>query len=195
MKENKKWLITTFILTFALAMVFGGVSNVVIEKMNLVMAIIVLVLVIALGIMFDMIGMAIATCEEAPFHAKAAKKHSGAKEVLRLLKAKDRATNISNDLIGDICGIVSGSAGALIAIKLSTILSIDVVIVSLVLSAFVAMITVGGKAIGKGISMNNAENIMYMVGAVIHLVAPVKDTPKKKKEKTKKDNQKTGKQK
>lgn len=195
MKENKKWLITTFILTFALAMVFGGVSNVVIEKMNLIMAIIVLVLVIALGIMFDMIGMAIATCEEAPFHAKAAKKHSGAKEVLRLLKAKDRATNISNDLIGDICGIVSGSAGALIAIKLSTLLNIDVVIVSLVLSAFVAMITVGGKAIGKGISMNNAENIMYMVGAVIHLVAPVKDTQKKKKEKTKKDNQKTGKQK
>lgn len=195
MKENKKWLITTFILTFALAMVFGGVSNVVIEKMNLIMAIIILVLVIALGIIFDMIGMAIATCEEAPFHAKAAKKHSGAKEVLRLLKAKDRATNISNDLIGDICGIVSGSAGALIAIKLSTLLNIDVVIVSLVLSAFVAMITVGGKAIGKGISMNNAENIMYMVGAVIHLVAPVKDTQKKKKEKTKKDNQKTGKQK
>lgn len=193
MKENKKWLITTFILTFALAMVFGGMSNVVIEKMNLTMAIIVLVLVIALGILFDMIGMAIATCEEAPFHAKAAKKHSGAKEVLRLLKAKDKATNISNDLIGDICGIVSGSAGALIAIKLSTIFNIDVVIVSLVLSAFVAMITVGGKAIGKGISMNNAENIMYMVGAVIHLVAPVKDTPKKKK--VKNENKKTGKQK
>ena len=55
MKENKKWLITTFILTFALAMVFGGVSNVVIEKMNLVMAIIVLVIVIALGIIFDIL--------------------------------------------------------------------------------------------------------------------------------------------
>ena len=193
MKENKKWLITTFILTFALAMVFGGVSNVVIEKMNLVMAIIVLIVVILLGIVFDMIGMAIATCEEAPFHAKAAKKHSGAKEVLRLLKAKDKATNVCNDLIGDICGIVSGSAGALIAIKLSTMLNVDVVIVSLILSAFVAMITVGGKAIGKGISMNKAENIMYIVGAVIHLVAPVKDTTKKKKVKQK-ENKKTRKQ-
>lgn len=193
MKENRKWIVTTFILTFILAMLFGGVSNVVIEKMNLIMAIIVLALVIALGIVFDMIGMAIATCEEAPFHAKAAKKHSGAKEVLRLLKAKDKATNVCNDLIGDICGIVSGSAGALIAIKLSMILSIDIVIVSLVLSAFVAMITVGGKAIGKGISMNNAENIMYMVGAAIHLVAPVKDISKNKK--NKKENQKTGKQK
>lgn len=181
MKENRKWIITTFILTFILAMLFGGASNVVIEKMNLVMAIIVLVLVIALGIMFDMIGMAIATCEEAPFHAKAAKKHSGAKEVIKLLKEKDKATNICNDLIGDICGIVSGSACALISVKISTILVMDVVIVSLVLSALVAMITVGGKAIGKGISMNNAENIMYMVGAVLHVVKPVKDKKKKSK--------------
>ncbi|MBQ8044239.1 MAG: hypothetical protein IJ272_08890 [Clostridia bacterium] len=186
MKENRKWIITTFILTFALAMVFGGVSNVVIEKMNLAMAIIVLVLVIALGIIFDMIGMSIATCEEAPFHAKAAKKHSGAKEVIKLLKEKDKATNVCNDLIGDICGIISGSACALISVKVSALLMVDVVIVSLVLSAMVAMITVGGKAIGKGISMNNAENIMYMVGAVIHLVAPVKD--KKKNNKTRKQD-------
>lgn len=181
MKENKKWIITTFVITFMLAMLFGGVSNVVIEKMNLVMAIIVLILVIAIGIVFDMIGMSIATCEEAPFHAKAAKKHSGAKEVIKLLKEKDKATNVCNDLIGDICGIVSGSACALVSVKVSTILNIDVVIVSLVLSALVAMITVGGKAIGKGISMNNAEKIMYMVGAVIHIVKPVKENNKKRK--------------
>lgn len=184
MKENKKWIITTFILTFLLAMAFGGVSNVVIEKMNLVMAIMVLTLVIALGILFDMIGMAIATCEEAPFHAKAAKKHSGAKEVLKLLKGKDRATNVCNDLIGDICGIISGSACALISVKVSVLLGVDVVIVSLILSAIVAMITVGGKAIGKGISMNNAENIMYMVGAVLHIVKPVKETKNIKKDRS-----------
>lgn len=179
MKENRKWIITTFILTFLLAMAFGGVSNVVIEKMNLILAIIVLVLVIALGIIFDMIGMAIATCEEAPFHAKAAKKHNGAKEVIKLLKEKDKATNVCNDLIGDICGIISGSACALISVKVSALLGIDVVIVSLVLSAIVAMVTVGGKAIGKGISMNNAEKIMYMVGAVLSVVKPVKETNKK----------------
>lgn len=183
MKENRKWIITTFILTFILAMLFGGVSNVVIEKMNLVLAIIVLILVILLGIMFDMIGMAIATCEEAPFHAKAAKKHNGAKEVIKLLKEKDKATNVCNDLIGDICGIVSGSACALVSVKLSALLGMDVVIVSLVLSAIVAMITVGGKAIGKGLSMNNAENIMYMVGAVLHIVKPIKENNNKKKRK------------
>ena len=178
MKENKKWIITTFTLTFVLAMLFGGVSNVVLEKMNIIFATIVLLVVIIVGILFDMIGMAIATCDEAPFHAKAAKKHNGAKEVIRMLKKKDKATNVCNDLMGDICGILSGSACALIAVKLSSILQMDIAIISLVLSAVVAAITVGGKAIGKGISMNNAEKIMYMVGAVLHIVWPVKEKRK-----------------
>jgi len=181
MKINKKWIMTTFIITFVLAIIFGGVSNVVIEKMNLIMAIVVLIFVIIIGISFDMIGMAIATCDEAPFHAKASKKHSGAKEAIKLLKEKDKATNVCNDLIGDICGIVSGSAGALVSVKLSTILCIDVVIVSLVLSAIVAMITVGGKAIGKGIAMNKAELITNMVGCVLHVLKPVRNKKKKRK--------------
>lgn len=185
MKENTKWIITTFMLTFMLALLFGGVSNVVIEKLNIILAILALATVMFIGIIFDMIGMAIATCDEAPFHAKAAKKHSGAKEVLRLLKEKDKATNVCNDLLGDICGIISGSAGALVAVKLAVILEMDVVIVSLVLSAIISAITVGGKALGKGISMKNAENIMYLVGGVLHIIAPVREKNKGNKKSNK----------
>lgn len=185
MKENTKWIITTFMLTFMLALLFGGVSNVVIEKLNIILAILVLVAVVVIGILFDMIGMAIATCDEATFHAKAAKKAGGAKEVLRLLKSKDRATNICSDLLGDICGIVSGSAGALISVKLAVILEIDVVMVSLVLSAIIAAVTVCGKALGKGISMKNAEAIMSVVGGIIHIIAPVKEKNKPNKKENK----------
>ena len=181
MKENNKWIVTTFVATFILSIIFGGVSNLVVEKLNIILAIIVLVLVIAIGILFDMIGMAIATCEEAPFHAKASKKQGGAKEVITLLKEKEKATNVCNDLLGDICGIISGSVCALIALRLSSILKIDMVVVSLVLSAIVAAITVGGKAMGKGIAMNNAEKIMYMVGNILHVIKPIKENKKIKK--------------
>ena len=174
MKDSKKWILLTFILTFILALIFGGVSNFVVEKMNILIATITLIIVILIGVIFDMIGMAIATCDEAPFHAKASKKHNGAKEVIRLLKNKEKASNICNDLVGDICGILSGSISALIAVKLSSMFNIDIVIVSLIISALVATITVGGKAIGKGISMNNAEEIMFKVGTVIYIVRPVK---------------------
>ena len=184
MKTDKKWIITTFLLTFMLSLLLGGASNIVIEKLNIWFALAVLLIVIAIGILFDMIGMAIATCEEAPFHAKASKKHSGAKEVIKLLKQKDRATNVCNDLMGDMCGIISGSLCALVSVKISAALNADVVIISLILGAIVASATVGGKAIGKGISMNNAESIMYMVGAIIHVVKPVKEKKKNRNKKS-----------
>lgn len=172
MKTNTKWIISMFIITFMLSLVLGGASNTVIEKMNLPIAIIVLIVIILIGILFDIIGMAVATCSEAPFHAKAARKAKGAKSVLRLLKSKDKATNFCNDLMGDMCGIVSGSASALIAVKLSSVLNIDIVITSLTMSAIVASATVGGKAIGKGFGMNKAEEIMNIVGNIISFFVP-----------------------
>ena len=46
MKDNRKWILTTFMLTFTLALVFGGVSNLVVEKMNIIIATITLIIVI-----------------------------------------------------------------------------------------------------------------------------------------------------
>lgn len=185
MKSNTKWIISMFIITFALALALGGFSNTVIEKMSLPFAIIILVVIIAIGILFDIIGMAIATCDEAPFHAKAAKKAKGSKQAIKLLKSKDKATNFCNDLMGDMCGIVSGSASALVAVKLSAILNIDVIIASLVMSAIVAAVTVGGKAMGKGVGIKNAEQIINIVGVILSIFSFGNND---KKSKTKKSN-------
>lgn len=175
MNKNRKWIITTIILTFVLALIFGGVSNLVVDKMNIFVASIMLVIIMIIGIIFDMIGIAIATCDAAPFHAKAAKKIYGAKETIKILKEKEKNTNICNDLLGDICGIVSGSLCALIAIKLSVITKIDIVFLSLILGAVVASITVGAKAAGKTVGIKNSEEILTFVGKIAHIVSPIKD--------------------
>lgn len=190
MKSNSKWIISMFIITFALALALGGFSNTVIEKMNLPFAIAILIVIIAIGIAFDIIGMAIATCDEAPFHAKAARKSKGAKQAISLLKSKDKATNFCNDLMGDMCGIVSGSASALIAVKLSTFLNADVIITSLVMSAIVAAVTVGGKAMGKGVGINKAESIINGVGVALSIFSFKKNSKKKNKNKKKDKNAK-----
>lgn len=175
MNNNTKWVITTIILTFFLALVFGGVSNVLVEKINIYLAALILILIVAIGIAFDMIGMAVATCDEAQFHARAAKKQKGAKESIRILKNREKNTNICNDLMGDICGIISGSISALIALRLANIINVDITIVSLVLGAIIAAITVGGKAMGKTIAVKRAGNIIYGVGRVMAVINPVKD--------------------
>lgn len=174
MKSNTKWIISTISITFILALVLGGVSNTIAEKMNIILAMLILLIIVIIGIAFDMIGMAIATCDEAPFHAKAAKKQSGAKESIRILKNREKNTNICNDLMGDMCGIISGSISALVAVRLTNVFNIDITVISLLLGAFIAAVTVGGKAIGKTFAVKKAENIINMVGKLMYIIKPVK---------------------
>lgn len=174
MKKSNLWLIQIFITTFMLSLIFNSVSNTVVEKLNIYIAISVLILIIGINILFDIIGMAVTTCPEAPFHAKAANKHKGAKEVLKLIKAREKVSSVCNDVVGDVSGIVSGSVSALISIRLASILSIDITILSLLIGGTVAALTVGGKAFGKAYAISNSEDILYFVGAALHYIAPVK---------------------
>lgn len=175
MKNNRKWILTTIVLTFILALIFGGASNLVVENMNIFIATITLMVIMSIGILFDTIGIAIATCDEAPFHAKAAKKQKGARETIKILKEKEKNTNLCNDLMGDICGILSGSLCALISIKIAIIINIDLAIISLLLGSIVAAVTVGAKAAGKTVGINNSEQIMSTVGKIVHVVCPFKE--------------------
>ena len=179
--KNKKdnWLWQVFIITFCLAIAFGTISNTVVTKLNMVIATILLFVIILIGILFDLVGMAVASATEAPFHAKAAKKHKGAKEAIRLIRNSPKVSNICNDVIGDICGIISGSIGALLSINISSKFNLDMVIVSLIVSAIIASLTVGGKALGKKFAIKKCTNIIYFAGATIHYVCPIKQNKKK----------------
>ena len=174
MKEKNKWIVTIFIMTFILSIIFNGVSNALLSKINIVIAFLILIVMIGIGIFFDMIGMAVATCEEAPFHAKAAKKHKGAREAIRLIRSKEKVSSVCNDVVGDVSGIVSGSLAALISVSLSQMLEVNNFVTTLIVGGVVASLTVGGKAIGKKRAIDNCNEIMLFVGSVVHLFAPIK---------------------
>lgn len=188
-KQSKKdhWLWQVFLITFALAMGFGAISNTVVNRLNIVIATIVLIVIIGIGILFDLVGMAVASAIEAPFHAKAAKKHKGAKESIRLVRNAPMVSNICNDVIGDICGIISGSIGALLSVNISSKFNLDIIIVSLMVSAIIASVTVGGKALGKKFAINKCTDIIYIAGTIIHYICPAKET-KKRLNKNKRQN-------
>lgn len=178
-KSKNTWIYVIFLITFILSLVMGFLSNVLVEKLNLILALIILLLIILIGIMFDMIGMSVASADEAPLHAKASKKHIGAKEAIRLVKYSEKVSSVCNDVVGDVCGVISGAVAAMLALKISEYLNLNNSATSLVLGAVVASLTVFGKAIGKTIASNNAEDILYKVGAVIHYISPVKEKKRK----------------
>ena len=104
-------------LTFFIALIFNFVSNIVVNKFNNIIVLSVLCLLFVLvGILFDIIGTAVLSAKEAGFHAKSSKKIRGSKEGVYLVKNSSTIASICNDVIGDICGIVSGSIAAMLGI-------------------------------------------------------------------------------
>ena len=168
-KKNIRWVVTIFVTTIVISGTISLVSDEVMAASSVAVAFCILLAIIFLGILFDVIGMAVATADEKPFHSMAARKVPGAHEAIRLLRNAERVSSICNDVVGDICGVVSGSASATIAALILT--SVDVGWprgVSLVMSALVAGLTVGGKAIGKSIAVKSCTKIVHLVGRVIH---------------------------
>ena len=178
-RKNIRWVVTIFVMTILISGIISLVSDEVMANSSIVVAFLILLAIIFLGILFDIVGMAVATADEKPFHSMAARKVPGAHEAIRLLRNAERVSSICNDVVGDICGVVSGSASATIAALILTNVELGWPRgVSLVMSALVAGLTVGGKAIGKSIAVKSCTKIVHLVGRVIHGLNRV---PQKKK--------------
>lgn len=171
MKENKKednirWFITIFITTFILSLFFSYISTTAINDIPMLPAILILILVIAVGIVFDIIGVSVTVAGEEEFHAKASKKIAGAKTAVKLIRNSSIVANICADVIGDICGVLSGAISAIIAMKITESYNISFPIQFLI-SALVASLTVGGKALGKGFAKQKSGGIVWIVSKLI----------------------------
>lgn len=171
MKENKKednirWFITIFITTFILSLFFSYISTTAINDIPMLPAILILILVIAVGIVFDIIGVSVTVAGEEEFHAKASKKIPGAKTAVKLIRNAAKVANICADVIGDICGVLSGAISAIVAMKITTAYNITFQ-VQFLISALVASLTVGGKALGKGFATKNSGKIVWAVSKIL----------------------------
>lgn len=165
--SNVKWYIKVIISTFILSILFSYISSNGVSNLPIFPATLILVLVIAIGIITDIIGVAVTVANEQEFHAKATKKVEGSKTSIKLIKNASRVANICADVIGDICGVISGSVGTLISLKLTESLGVSSNIQYFV-SALIASVMIGGKAIGKEIAMANSTKIVHMVGKLIN---------------------------
>ncbi len=164
-KQNIKWILLITSLTFVISMIFSYLSETILKKSNIVIELLVLLTVILIGIIFDMIGVAVTTCAEYPFHAMASRKIKGAKTAIKLIKNKDKVSSFCNDVIGDICGIVSGTAGVIIATSIAK----DSIICSLLVTATISSLTIGGKALGKKVAVNKSESITKIVSKILSI--------------------------
>jgi len=160
-RVDKFWVLKIILISFVVAFLFAVISELVIPNANIVVGLILLIVFILLGILFDMIGVAVTSADEKPFHSMASRKVRGADIAVTFKKNADKVSSFCNDVIGDICGVVSGSVGVIIATSLSDNMNVNPVLMSLVVTALIAAITIGGKAIGKSFAINKNNIILY----------------------------------
>ena len=175
-RKTRNWVITIFFATIAISASISLVSDFVMGRSSMFVAFLILLMIVFIGILFDVVGMAVATADEKPFHAMASRKVRGARECITLLRNAERVSSICNDVVGDICGVVSGSASATIAAQVLRNFELSFAsIVPLALSSLVAALTVGGKAVGKGIAVRSCTDIVYHAGQVIYAFTHVNE--------------------
>mgnify|MGYP001106316100 CR=1 FL=1 len=168
-KKNDHWPLRVFFLAVALSALLSFFSSTALSGAGYVVAILVLLAFIALGIVFDMVGVAVTAADPKPFHSMAAHKEKGGKEAIRLLSNANRVSSVCNDVVGDICGIVSGATGAVIVARLQKGLDLESVLISVGVTALISGATIGGKALGKPFAMNQSKRVVHLAGRFLHL--------------------------
>lgn len=169
--NNKKteinWIITISIISFVISFLLSLVAELIIPVSHIFINILLVFIFIFLGIIFDIIGVAVTTANEKTFHSMAAQKVKGAKSAIKSINKKDKMSSFCNDVIGDICGVISGSCGLTIAIKISEALDVNVLLVTLLITSIISALTIGGKAIGKSFAVNNSDKILFSFSKII----------------------------
>lgn len=161
---------------FLLSLTLSLLSDELLQRVNLLLAGILLLVVIALGVLFDMIGVAAASAREAPFHAMAADRVPGAAEAIILVRNAGNVSSFSQDVVGDVAGTLSGAIATTIVYALvrtrpdwaSTPLTPIMV-------ALAAALTIGGKAAEKEFALQNWDRILLAVGRVMRFWTVLKN--------------------
>ena len=166
-RVNFKWIRTILLVAFFLTFGLSFLSETIIPTISLIGGIIVTLIFVFIGILFDIIGVSVTSADEAVFHSMASRKVKGANIAVKFKKSSDKVSSFCCDVIGDICGIISGAATAAIAAILVLKYNFNPILTSLIVASIIASLTIGGKAIGKSFAINKSEIILYEFAKVV----------------------------
>lgn len=179
-QEKRQWVVTVVILSFVLSVLMSVLTSLFVDSAGLLVALLALIVLISIGVITDVIGTAVTSADEQPFIAMGSKRIKGAKQALRLIRKAERVSSLLNDVVGDIVGVISGSAGSVIALYLAA-MGLPTAVASVLIAAFTSAFMIGGKAAGKSIAIEQSANIVLFVGKTMALFE--RKTTKRKKNK------------
>jgi len=171
---NWRWISTIFFISFFLSFGLSFLSEVTIKQSTLIVSILITFVFIFLGILFDIIGVAVTSSDETIFHSMSARKVRGARMAVKFHKNAEKVSSFCCDVVGDICGVISGASGITITSLLVKSFHWDLLLTTLLVTGVISALTIGGKAIGKSFAVNKSNIILYQFAKTISYVYPCK---------------------
>lgn len=161
--------VSVFFFSFLISALMSIASQSFLSTKEIFISFLILFIVIAIGVVFDIVGVAVTTCNPVPFHSMASKKNQYAQYALKLIKKAHFVATVSQDVVGDIAGVVSGALIASIGFHLvySQAFSSSFIL-NILLSSLVAGLTVGAKAVCKNVAIKNSGSITFFVAKVLY---------------------------
>jgi CBS domain containing-hemolysin-like protein len=155
-------------VTFVIACILTVASSSLLDGVSSGIGMLIVIFLIFIGVLFDVLGLAAASANEAPFHGMASEKINGSKQAIQIVRNADRFSNICNDVIGDITSVISGAAITVVVIKLLYSFGdgddLLRTAVTVMFTASVSALTVGGKAMGKSFAIHFSTPIVLFIG-------------------------------
>jgi len=130
----------------------------------------ILLLIILLGVGFDIVGVAATRAHETPFHARSSSKRPGARKAIQLVREADRVATLCSDVVGDIAGTLSGALAVGLALRLGPA---ERGVGAIVAVALVSAVTIGLKSAAKGLAIRRADAIVWLVGRILEAIERV----------------------
>lgn len=166
-KRPVGWFIFILFFTFAVAFGIGLAAELFFQADSIFVCCIIIFMLMFIAFMGDIVAVAVAYADLAPFNAKASRRIRGAKASIRLIKNSDKVSSILSDVLGDVCGIISGVVGASLALVITSsgsLTDFERILVAVLVTAIIAAITVSVKSIAKKIAIRNSANIVAAIG-------------------------------
>ncbi len=159
-----RWAIKILLIAVCMSFLFSLLSQTILSSIGVIMAILTILFFIFISVVFDMIGVAITCTSEDYFLQR--KSEKGASVALLMKKNSEKVCSFCNDVVGDICGILSGACGASVILSITEHIETAsfVVIVSSLVSALIAGLTIFSKALMKAYVINNANEFILKIG-------------------------------
>lgn len=167
MNKHNGWVLIVTVVAFCISIVMSLFSTMALKSVPLLVAILITFAFVLIGILFDTIGVAVTSGDITVFNSMSSRKIKSGKVGVFLVKNASKVSSICCDVIGDVCGIVSGACGTVIVSIISKKTDLNILLITVLVSAIISALTIGGKAAEKSFAMKESTRIIKVVAAFL----------------------------